>query len=499
MKKTSATICLIMVVLVSLIVQAVFTLPAYGYEIVGWGSQKTPNDPLTNITKIAAGYRHSLALKSDGTIVGWGLNDCGQATTPDGNDFTAIAAGMYHSLALKSDGTIVGWGDNSWGQATPPEGNDFIAITAGHLYSLALKSDGSIIGWGINRSGQATSPAGNDFTAIAAGGQHSLALKSDGTLVGWGDNEYGQATPPDGNSFIAIAAGWSYSLALKSDGSIVGWGYNNYGQTTPPAGNNFIAIAAGGTHSLALKSDGTIVGWGTNWDGESTPPAGNDFMAVAAGGYYSLALRNNPPVADAGSDQMVYAGIDGKVKVVLDGSDSNDADGDELTYKWTWTIDANTYEANSVSPTIELPVGVHTIQLMVNDGLIDSAPDDVNVTVIAPLEGRLNIVPSTINRRSNQPEIRASIKLPCNITKSDVDFSELLVLYPGEIKATSQQVLPAGNGSQKLNQIAVSFDKTALMNAVPAEGNIELKVAGKLKTGQYFYGCDTVRIIGPKW
>ncbi|MBN1392082.1 MAG: hypothetical protein JW947_04685, partial [Sedimentisphaerales bacterium] len=54
-------------------------------------------------------------------------------------DFVAVAAGYYHSLALKSDGTIVGWGYDGYGQATPPAGNDFVAVAAGGYHSLALK------------------------------------------------------------------------------------------------------------------------------------------------------------------------------------------------------------------------------------------------------------------------------------------------------------------------------------------------------------------------
>ena len=40
----------------------------------------------------------------------WGDNSEGQATVPAGlSGVTAIAAGGFHSLALKSDGTVVGW------------------------------------------------------------------------------------------------------------------------------------------------------------------------------------------------------------------------------------------------------------------------------------------------------------------------------------------------------------------------------------------------------
>ncbi|MHC4643394.1 MAG: fibronectin type III domain-containing protein, partial [Planctomycetota bacterium] len=93
------------------------------------------------------------------------------------NDFVSIATGRYHNLALRKDGSIVGWGDNWHGQAMPPDGNDFVAISAGGWHSLALRSNGSIVGWGNNDYGQGTPPEGNDFMAIAAGGHHSLALR----------------------------------------------------------------------------------------------------------------------------------------------------------------------------------------------------------------------------------------------------------------------------------------------------------------------------------
>ena len=50
-------------------------------------------------------------------VTGWGYNANGQTTIPAGlSDAKAIAAGYYHSLALKSDGTLAAWGDNSYGQ-----------------------------------------------------------------------------------------------------------------------------------------------------------------------------------------------------------------------------------------------------------------------------------------------------------------------------------------------------------------------------------------------
>ena len=76
-------------------------------------------------------------------MAGWwrgGNNGSGQTTVPAGlSNVVAIAAGDSHSLALKSDGTVVAWGYNGEGQTTVPAGlSNVVAIAAGGYHSLAL-------------------------------------------------------------------------------------------------------------------------------------------------------------------------------------------------------------------------------------------------------------------------------------------------------------------------------------------------------------------------
>jgi alpha-tubulin suppressor-like RCC1 family protein len=69
-------------------------------------------------------------------------------------DFVQVGAGSNHSLAVRSNGSLVGWGRNQYGQATVPVGNNFVQVAAGEFHSLALRSDGSLVGWGRNNYGQ---------------------------------------------------------------------------------------------------------------------------------------------------------------------------------------------------------------------------------------------------------------------------------------------------------------------------------------------------------
>ena len=269
--------------------------------VYGWGTngngQITSPEGLSGVTDITAGGNQSFALKSDGSVVGWGA----AAAVPDGLSGVAdIHAGNGHCVALRTDGTIVAWGNNSYGQTNLTAGlTNITAIAAGGDHSLALKSDQTVVGWGRNTSDQATSPAGlSNVIAIAAGRLHSVALKSDGTMVVWGNNGYGQTNMPAGLSNIAaIAASGYHTLALKGDGTVVAWGAStfNYGQVdVPPDLSNVAAVVAGRYHSLAIKNDGTVVGWGLNDSGQINVPSDlSNAAAIAAGDYHSLALRLN--------------------------------------------------------------------------------------------------------------------------------------------------------------------------------------------------------------
>ena len=127
----------------------------YGNYDYFYGQPLVPAD-LSGVIAIAAGAEHSVALKSDGTVVAWwGFNRAGETTVPVGlSGVTAIAAGRKHTLALKGDGTVVAWGHNSSGQTNVPAGlSGVTAIAAGDAHSLALKSDGTVVAWGCKGVG----------------------------------------------------------------------------------------------------------------------------------------------------------------------------------------------------------------------------------------------------------------------------------------------------------------------------------------------------------
>jgi len=140
-----------------------------------------PEEIVSNgVTAIAGGGYHSLFLKNDGSLWAMGANYDGQlgdgisykgaseTNRPEmivGSNVTAIAAGYDHSLFLKSDGSLWAMGGNSYGQLGAGNinstnrpaliiMNNVIGIGAGQNFSMFIKSDGSLWAMGFNDYGQ---------------------------------------------------------------------------------------------------------------------------------------------------------------------------------------------------------------------------------------------------------------------------------------------------------------------------------------------------------
>jgi alpha-tubulin suppressor-like RCC1 family protein len=350
---------------------------------------------------IAAGDRHTLALKVDGTVWSWGLNTSGELgdgtqTSPRSlpgavgglSDVVAIAAGMRHNLAVRRDGTVWGWGSNANGQlgigstggvrTTPVQAvglNNVIAVAAGENHSLALRRDGTVVAWGGGTVGvlglgpgvsTATTPTQipnlTGVVAIAAAPRHSLALKTDGAQVGtvwaWGSSNSGQLG--DGqtgstrweptvvfDSAIAIVARDDSSFAVLSDRTARAWGLNtqyrlgdgtlNSYSSTPVVMqrlSNVARLDVTSPNTYALTTEGSIWAWGS--------AEGAGFPLLVTGGFV-LEIPERVPVTGTGhfglaggSQHIVTAHRDGRVWT-WGRNDAGQLGNGTLTLNWSPT------------------------------------------------------------------------------------------------------------------------------------------------------------------
>ena len=282
---------------------------------------------------IEAGYVHTLARSTDGTLWSWGYNPFGElglgdyasrdapaliVVDFDNNvfaDIVQMSAGggnlntvnQGHTLALKSDGTIWSWGRNYYGQlglgdfldAIAPlrigQDSDWSGVIAGGWYSIALKTNNTLWAWGDNNFGQlglgnsgdtinVPNPVGttSDWSQVAAGENHTIALKTNGTIWAWGYNGQGRLGLGDNtdrntpgqigtdSDWSGITAGRRHSIALKTNNTLWAWGYNSYGQ-----------LGLGNSGIETGRTTPTQIGSASDWSG------------VTVGVFHSIALRTN--------------------------------------------------------------------------------------------------------------------------------------------------------------------------------------------------------------
>lgn len=356
------------------------------FDSIGSSDERWENAGGTSpkVRLISAGEDRSAAVRDDGTVWTWGagmpsyryvgllgeqkdfaVRSAGPLRNTAG--FVAISCGYRHTVALRLDGTVWNWGENAYGslaiegnapdwQEAPlqvPGLSDVVAISAGQDYTFALKSNGELWAWGSNFEGKlgdgttthrnapvkvAGLPAVAD---MAAGVNHSLAVDTDGNVWAWGRNGFGQLGDGEAvqthapsrlvpakvlgiDKVAALAVHIDRSIALKRDGTVWEWGARSgrapHSSTSVPSRvpglHNITAIGAGGGFQVALRSDGTVWSWGeVNWCGQlgcgplGEPPIDwgtthqvsdgsdfNDVTAIAVGSRHGILMRRDGSV-----------------------------------------------------------------------------------------------------------------------------------------------------------------------------------------------------------
>jgi len=192
----------------------------------------------TNWKQVSFGENLIAAIKTDGTLWTWGrnlegqlgINNTTQRNTPvttfaGGTNWKQVSCGYRHTAAIKTDGSLWTWGNNSYGQlgnnnttqrntpvTTFAGGTNWKQIDCFH-HTAAIKTDGTLWIWGRNHVGQlgtnntinrstpvTTFAGGTNWKQVACAGLNSAAIKTDGSLWTWGSGFNGQLGINDTNT-----------------------------------------------------------------------------------------------------------------------------------------------------------------------------------------------------------------------------------------------------------------------------------------------------------
>ncbi len=278
-------------------------------EIVAWGYNGSgqTNAPTGAFRAVAVGGHfytgYSLGVRADGSIVHWGS---GVASGVPTGSFTDVAGCLFSACAVRADGTLQWWGINEHGLANIPSGL-FVEVDGSLINFAARRPDGRWTLWGFDGQGQVSNAPTSPLEELKVGPTYSLARTQTGELILWGNPPEGVGAVPKGVR-SSLWPAHVHAAALRADGTAVCWGRNTDGECNAPPGV-FRQIAAGGEYrgfTIGLRPDGTLESWGYNENGERNVPS-TTVTQMVVGIYHGIGMLADPCPGDITNNGVVDA------------------------------------------------------------------------------------------------------------------------------------------------------------------------------------------------
>lgn len=250
---------------------------------------------------IASGARHSLVVRSNGTVLSAGDNLQGQCMTGSWSNVSMVAAGSAHSVALRQDGTVLACGNNSQGQCDVSSWSGITMIAAGAYSTVGLKSDGSVIACGQNADSVST---WRSVQQLCAGGYSLGALSANGSML---CSHQAALLPPDVKMFDLAISG-PVSCGILYDGSLIA------SLEHAPEWQNLISVSASEQGIFAIDQNGAVLS--RYFRSQDDPGIGISSGAaeIAAGGEHVLVLTNDGRVYAFGDNSYGQLAVNGTVR-----------------------------------------------------------------------------------------------------------------------------------------------------------------------------------------